>query len=135
MEGAIWGTVSIGHESRGDSTRAHRQARLACMNRRSWRGCGLRTGPALVGVLLVVWACGGTPQTSRDIEGSWIWAFAEVAGEPFLLDPDLSTREIPGVPGGCGSTLTGPSPGRVYATGSRLDGGSTATSLPRRTQR
>lgn len=96
------------------------------MRMRSWSGCGLRTGAVLVGVLLVLSACGGTGQTSRDIEGTWIWDSAEVAGEPFPLDPDLSTREIPVVPGWLrfdpDGTLTGEGPCNRIQARWRVDG-------------
>ncbi len=65
-------------------------------------------------VLTLLSVCGGTAQTSRVIEGTWVWDSAEVAGDPFSLDPELSTREIPGVPGWLRSdtdgTLTGEGP-------------------------
>lgn len=107
-------------------TRVCLEVPLASTGMRSWSARRLRTGAVLVGVLVLLSACGGTAQTSRDIEGTWIWDSANVAGDPFSLDPELSTREIPGVPGwlrfDADRTLTGEGPCNRIRSRWRVDG-------------
>ncbi len=81
---------------------------------------------AVMALLVAGCASGSDVVTPERLDGTWVWVAATVDGEPFALDPSLSTEARPDVPGWLrfrpGGILEGEGPCNHVRGRYRLDG-------------